>query len=332
MNTLFRILPIAIASAWLMSPANAETVERSSAADVRGEVEISNVSGSVRVTGWDRAEVQVNGELGKDVERLDVVRDSEHILVKVVLRKGHQHDTDAELTIRIPRDSRLVIDTVSADQVIEDVRGVQRLQSVSGDIRAQVWGGEFEAKTVSGSITAKGQTAKSQSEKGQSEKSQSAIGPTEQPNERVHVTSVSGSIELDNLGSDLDVDSVSGEIEVRAQTLSRARIKTVNGSLQLSSMLSRNARIDAETINGELSLTISGVVDAEFDIETFNGGISNCFGPKAKKKSEYGPGSELRFKEGEGSAAVRVKTLNGKVKLCRTQKTAWLPIEYRMLG
>ena len=47
-------------------------VNRTVPADAAGEVEISNVSGTIDVRGWDRSEVQVTGELGDDVERLDV--------------------------------------------------------------------------------------------------------------------------------------------------------------------------------------------------------------------------------------------------------------------
>ena len=58
-------------------------------------------------------------------------------------------------------------------------------------------------------------------------------------------------------------------------------------------------------------------IDAEFDIETFNGEIDNCFGPKSVRTHEFAPGNALRFKEGAGSARVRVKTLNGGVEICK---------------
>src|SRR5215831_8091333 len=149
---------LAVAASTFMSLAAAETVERSSGADPRGDVDISNVSGTVRVIGWERAEVQVTARLGKGVERLDFARDGAHTMIHVVEAK-HGSSNGSDLTVHVPRDSELAIHTVSADQSIEEVHGVQRLQSVSGDIRTQVWGGEFEANTVSGEIIAKGQSA-----------------------------------------------------------------------------------------------------------------------------------------------------------------------------
>jgi DUF4097 and DUF4098 domain-containing protein YvlB len=99
--------------------------------------------------------------------------------------------------------------------------------------------------------------------------------------------------------------------------LGRARIKTTNGSLDLSAKLARDARVEAEAINGEMRFMFEGAVDADFDVQTFNGEIDNCFGPKAQRAHEYGPGNELRFREGGGAGNVRIKTLNGEVQLCK---------------
>ena len=60
----------------------------------------------------------------------------------------------------------------------------------------------------------------------------------------------------------------------------------------------------------------SGALDAEFNIETFNGEIDNCFGPKAQRTREHGPGNTLRFKQGNGDGRIRIKTLNGTVEVC----------------
>jgi DUF4097 and DUF4098 domain-containing protein YvlB len=299
----------------VMQVAAAETLDKTLAVDPRGEVEISNVSGAVVVSGWDRSEVQVIAELDDDVERLEFKREGERTLIKVIMPSGRvrEGNTDADLTIRIPKDSRLLIRTVSADQIVENVRGAQRLHVVSGDIHAQALGSDFRAESVSGEIIVKGGSGREQVRTG-----------------RVRVNSVSGEVSVDNIGDDVEVTTVSGDMSIRATTLTRARVATTNGNLLLSSGLARDAQIEAEAINGELSLNIEGVIDAEFDIETFNGRIDNCFGPKSKRTHEYHPGSELRFKEGQGTASVRIKTLNGRVSLCRKQKSALRWIEPRL--
>jgi DUF4097 and DUF4098 domain-containing protein YvlB len=117
------------------------------------------------------------------------------------------------------------------------------------------------------------------------------------------------------VSGELTANAVSGELEIEAGTLSRARLKTTNGDIDLRAALEPNARFEVETINGDLELVLEAPLNAEFDIETFNGDIDNEFGPDPVRTSQYGPGRELRFTEGDGSARVGIKTLNGSVTL-----------------
>ena len=286
-------LPIAIIAA---VAAHAGEVTKSGPADPKGEVDIVNVAGTVEVVGWDRAEVQVEADLGSNVERLEFKTEGAHTLIKVVLPRMSGSSGSSDLVVKIPRDSSLNVNTVSADQRIGKVRGSQRLQAVSGGIETEFGPGGLEAKTVSGSILARGIEGKGS----------------------VRATSVSGDIQLDKIGPELDLNTVSGDMNVRAaDRLDRARIKTTNGNLELTATLGKEARVDAEAINGDLRFTLKGEIDAEFDIETFNGDIENCFGPKPSRSREYGPGNELRFTQGKGNARVRIKTLNGAVGICQ---------------
>lgn len=275
------------------SHAGAEEISKSLPADAKGEVEIVNVAGMVVVSAWDRAEVQVDADLGSNVERLDFRSDGQRTYIKVVLPRGGNSGS-SDLNIKVPKDSGLIINTVSADQVIKGVRGSQRLQAVSGGIDTEFGPGETELKSVSGDIRARGDG------KG-----------------AVRATSVSGDLQITRGGPEIDLNTVSGDMTVVLDRLDRGRIKTTNGDLNLTATLGDAARIEAEAINGDLHFNLRGQVNAEFDIETFNGDIDNCFGPKPSRSREYGPGNELRFTEGKGDGRVRVKTLNGGVMICK---------------
>ena len=274
--------------------AAAETVERTVAADPRGEVEIVNISGDLQVRGWDRPEIQIHGELGDGVDKLEVQSGKGRVLINVIVR-GSQEGASSDLMVEVPRDSALFTKTVSADQVIANVRGAQRLQAVSGSISTQAWGEEVRIKTISGEVTVAGHKAS---------------GSTT-------VNTVSGDVNLSDVAGELNLETVTGDMHVRMPTLTRGRIQTTNGELRLNAALSADATLDAEAINGDLSLMLRSPIHAEFDIETFNGEIDNCFGPKSVRTREFAPGNALRFKEGNGSARVRVKTLNGGVEICR---------------
>jgi DUF4097 and DUF4098 domain-containing protein YvlB len=274
--------------------AQADTVERTVPADARGEVEIVNVAGDVQVRGWERAEVQVHADLGDGTERLDVQSGKGRTSINVIVRNGRS-SSGSDLVVEVPRDSTLIVKTVSADQTISDVRGAQRPQAVSGSISTQAWEEEVRIKTISGEVTVAGHKSAG----------------------RMAVNTVSGDVNLDNIAGELTLETVTGDMDVRMPTLTRGRIQTTNGELRLHAALAADATLDAEAINGDLSFLLQSPVNAEFDIETFNGEIDNCFGPKSVRTREFAPGNALRFKEGAGSARVRAKTLNGGVEICR---------------
>lgn len=290
---------IAVAGFVLASCAAAEqAVDRRVPADAQGEVEVSSVAGSVSVSGWDRNEVQVRGTLGDDVEQLELESEPKRTLINVVPKESsgwRRHgDADAELSIRIPTGSRLSINTVSAEISVTRVNGEQRLQSVSGDISSELASEEVEAKTVSGNVVLRGD-------------GKPAV---------VTVTTTSGDAQVRHAAGEIVARSVSGDLELELDQITRARAHTTSGDLELQGRLARDARVDAETISGEVILDLKGPVNAEFELESFSGDIDNCFGPKPQSKSEHGPGSELRFKEGDGSARVRLRSLSGDINLC----------------
>src|SRR5688572_28279984 len=114
----------------------AERITRETAAEPDGEVQIVNVSGNVHVIGWDQAKVQLVADLGSGVEELQFERDDDvtRIRVKWPRDEHARNEQSSDLIVHVPRESTLMIKTVSASQSVENVIGEQRLQSVSGAI------------------------------------------------------------------------------------------------------------------------------------------------------------------------------------------------------
>lgn len=289
-------LGVATALGMIATAGVAEPIEKRAAADPKGEVEIVNVSGTVRVTGWNRPEVEVRGELDDNAERLDFTTEGTRTIIRVVLPRNRGDSSGSDLVVRIPEMSSLTVNTVSADQEIDGVKGAQRLQAVSGLIHSEASGEDFQAKSISGDILVSGVSG-----------AKPAV---------YSVTTVSGDLTLSKISGEVDVETVSGDMSVEAGELSRARVRTTNGDMELSTKLAKGGRFDAETINGDVTLKILGTVDAEFDIHTFNGEIESCYGEETVRSRERGPGHDLTFTRGAGSARVRIKTLNGGVDLC----------------
>ncbi len=282
-------------AALLAGPAMAEQVDRRLDAAPDGEVDISNIAGSVEVTGWSRNEVEVTGTLGRNVKELVFERDGDTVTIQVKVPHRSGHGIASDLEIRVPEDSSLDISTVSADITVADVKGEQRMSTVSGDIDTESAGSDVSLEAVSGDIEIAGDLSRNETD----------------------VSTVSGDVTLFRGSGTVRADSVSGDILVDEGTFGRAVLGTVNGEVVFRAALEKSGRFSAETINGDIDVEFSGDLSARIDIETFNGRIRNCFGPEPKRTSKYTPGLELSFTEGDGDGRVDMSTLNGSLSICR---------------
>lgn len=302
MNTktfLFLKTSLALLSVGLCVAASAEkTIDETAAISPEGRVQISNVQGSVTVSGWDRSEVRITGELGDDVERLDIESDGRNVEITVAHPdKGKRWDwsrgdRDATLNVRVPVRSQLEVSTTSANIDIDKHSGPQRVKSVSGSIELTLSEVEADIKSISGNIEARG--------------SDISIDAT--------LESVSGDVELIGFRGDVEMESVSGDLELRDARVRDADIETVSGDVDLRFTIGSNGEMDIETISGDVSLEFEGVIDATIVVDTHSGGIDEFFGIEPERTRRYGPGRRLRASSGEGNADITVSTLSGDVR------------------
>lgn len=277
-----------------MAAAGSDSVDRKVVAQPNGEVVISNVSGTIDVRGWDRNEVQVTGHLGSSVERLDVESNGGRTVVKVVLPHRGSRDGDADIEVLVPKNSTVDVSAVSADVSSRGVLGTQRLKSVSGEVTADITGNDSEARSVSGDVTIRG------------------VGkPTS-----LRVSSVSGSLDINNFGGKIDVVTVSGDARVQASDASEIRGRTTSGTLVLLGKVTRDARVDVEGVSGDITLHLSAPGGLSAEIESFSGDINGCLAKGVERVNKYGPGVRLSLRTVENGARVRAKTLSGDVELC----------------
>jgi DUF4097 and DUF4098 domain-containing protein YvlB len=267
--------------------------DRQVAAQPRGVVDISNVAGSVQVSGWDRSEVSVHAELGSGVERVEVSSEGGRTLIKVVL-PSHSGHGEADLTVKIPKDSELDVSAVSSDIRVSGVLGVQRLNAVSGDVTAELAGSDADVKTVSGDVRLKGhgQTA------------------------RLHASSVSGDVHVEHAGGDFEASTVSGELTASLDSARSIRARSTSGELTFEAKLARGAMVDVSSVSGEIKLRASADGGFVYEVSSFSGDISDCFDVKPQRTGEYTPGSTLQGTRGDGAGHVRLKTMSGDVHLC----------------
>jgi DUF4097 and DUF4098 domain-containing protein YvlB len=293
-----RVFRLAAAMTVLLASAAAsasgdKSFERQVPAEAHGVVDISNVSGTIVVTGWDRPEVSVRAELGEGVERVDVSTDHGRTTIKVMLPQHSGRGGDADLQVQVPKDSELTVSAVSADVSTSRVLGVQRLNAVSGNITAELAGSDLELKTVSGDVKLKGHG---------------------QP-ARLHVSSVSGNVRLEHGAGDLEAGTVSGSLVVSLDSARSVRARSTSGDVHFEGKLTRGADFDATSVSGDLKVRASAEGGYAYEISTFSGNISNCFNA-TPSEHDHMPGHTLQGTRGDGAGHLRLKTMSGDVQLC----------------
>jgi DUF4097 and DUF4098 domain-containing protein YvlB len=274
-----------------------ETVDITKPAAAAGLVEITMVTGSIEVTGWDRNDIQVAGTIGDDVEEVEFKADDSgdaEIHVRLPERK-RDCDCDAHLRFSVPRGSSLEITAVAASITVKGVRGKRiKAETVSSGVQIEDAQGDVDATTVSGGVTVHG-------------------SPRD-----VEAGTVSGRIEVAGVQHSFDGETISGGIQIVAGqngdgALAQVRAETISGSISYDGALTADGDLDAKTHNGRVTVTFSRDVPGKYELETFNGDITCEFGPEPTRKEKYGPGKTLSFTHGTGDADISIDAFNGSI-------------------
>lgn len=134
---------------------------------------------------------------------------------------------------------------------------------------------------------------------------------------------VNGEIEANRIGSDVDVSTVNGDINVSASGIAEAA--TVNGSIK-AVMGSANwqSELRFNTINGSITLDFPSSLNADLRAETLNGDVTSDFPMNNQSTQEDRRGRPKRVSAtiGSGGHALVLKTINGDIRLQRASERA----------
>ena len=280
--------------AGLALPALAATpIDETRPLDARGEVEVSNLKGSIEVRTWDRDEVRITGSLGEGVERLEIDDGGRKLSVRVRYPRNSRNTEPTALVLEIPRQASLDVDSVAASI---DVQGV------AGD--------ELEIDSVSGTVVAVGAPRKASVE------SVSGDQRLNLNSRDVDVESVSGRITLrGRITGSIEAETVSGNIDLdtRGERLRKLEVNTVSGDASVRTGIADGGRFSFESVSGDVRLALPRDASTRVEAKTFSGDIDAPDASVVRKR--YGPGASMEHRYGGGSGSIEVETFSGDVRL-----------------
>jgi len=255
-----------------------------------GTVSIENMSGSTKVTGWERPEVQVKGTVCSECE-LTLSGTDKKVDVEVESSHGNPMAGKSDIEVFVPAGSAVSIEGFQATIVVAGVTGSVSAETVNGSITQTGAAKAVELQSVNGAIE------------------------VTKAGGRVQAEAVNGTVTIRDASGELEASTVNGTLLVTGGSFDRVALESVSGAVRFEAGLSAKAALSAETVSAAVDLLLPAAIGAEFTVSTFSGKITNELGPAAGKKSQWTPGQELSFTSGSGGARITVETLSGAVNI-----------------
>lgn len=155
---LLLALPLAASTLALQPAAGAKATETRTLALASGSrLQVKNVNGRIRVTGWDREEVQFTGEFtpGSDGTQVKVLLEagSNELVIRGEYPKGERSKGPAcDMELKVPRRVAATLGNVNGAVELSEVQGTEACSTVNGRIRVTQVTGAVTLKSVNGDV------------------------------------------------------------------------------------------------------------------------------------------------------------------------------------
>lgn len=280
---------LAILSSLAVSSEAQVTVERGLHLNADGAIRITNLVGSVRVTGWDRDSVSLRGSLPKGDKLF--MGGSATGMKMFIEPMNDRNPQPSRLDVMVPARAGVWVKTATAEIEVSGVTGQLDLYVVGGTISVTGDPAELNAEAIDGDIHVNGSPG------------------------WLRAKSASGEVTLKGSSRDIALSTVSGGITINGAKLERAKIESVTGSIRFNGDIEKGAAVDFDTHSGALDITIPRQTGADFEITSIAGTINNELNFSRVAKGRYGRGSELVMTNGSGGSRVSVRSFKGPVTL-----------------
>jgi DUF4097 and DUF4098 domain-containing protein YvlB len=258
--------------------------------DATGRIQVDNMAGSIEVTAWDKAEVEIRGQLGERVDELEIAETSGGLRIRVHNQDNQRRVDESFLRLQVPKGASIELESISAELSAHGLENSSIIMStVSGEIDIGATTGHLEAESVSGDVVFVGSAP------------------------RVTVETVSGEVEVQGASGEIRITTVSGDLLLQGGEVKLGRFETVSGDLQLDLSVADAGRISADSMSGDVTVVLPPGQQAEFTAQSYSGEIRTDFG-HASSESDL-PGRSLKFQEGNNGASVRIESFSGDARL-----------------
>jgi cytoskeletal protein CcmA (bactofilin family) len=277
-----------------------------------GEIDLGNISGDIVITrgsGGDATIEIVKRSRGRTAEearqglqlvQVDVVERGTRAEVRVRYPRGDDRRNNVNVSVAFnvtaPERARIMVNTISGNISVRDIKGDLGLETISGDIRVANAGRVSQAKTISGNVEIADTTVEG----------------------AMDASTVSGTLLLRKLTARrLELHSVSGNIDLQDVSCERIDAQSVSGNVHLTGNLLPSGRYGLGSHSGEIRVAVSGGVGFEVEATSFSGSVRAEMPLTLQGTTEGRRNRAIRGTVGDGSAILNLTTFSGSIVIGR---------------
>jgi DUF4097 and DUF4098 domain-containing protein YvlB len=252
-----------------------------------GTVDLTIVSGRIRVVGWDRPDVKIVAT----IERGYITMDAGLARVRLGVEADRGRAGEAIFELSVPRGTRVLMNSASGDLFSSGTRGEVNAESISGDIQVSDVVRRLSIESVSGN-----------------QQINNVKGD-------LRAEAVSGRVEARNVEGDIEAESVSGRVTLLDVTSKFVKAGSVSGRIAFAGPIDPAGRYEFESNSGSVRLALPENTGALLRVETFSGHVESDF-PVTLQPSR-GSQNRFEFQIGNGRARISAESFSGSINIIR---------------
>jgi DUF4097 and DUF4098 domain-containing protein YvlB len=261
-----------------------KTIEIKDKADVTIEMRSSDVE----VVGWEKNIIKVQASC-EVINGIEAKGDTIRISYKTKMDDFIYHGSE-EVLVYLPKNTRVMLTTISGKQKIKQVEDRVKLNTISGDVDVSDVSGSLSIKAVSADVELNG------SKRG------------------LMVETVSGDIEANKVsGTLVEVQTVSGDVVFDRLQAEQVRIKTVSGEMKINGAFPENGKVVIKSVSGDANLVLLENAGFEVSLKTHSGDLSSDFALSSQQESR----KHKSGKFGSGGVEISMKSLSGDLRISK---------------
>ncbi len=259
-------------------------------------VSVETFNGSVEITGWDQASIEIDGtkygpsQSAADSLRIDIDRGTGSVSIRAVRPVERRNNMGARFAIKLPRTAVLERITTNNGAIsTADGIGPSHFRSSNGPVRVERLRGRLDAETSNGPID------------------------LVEVEGDVQLRTSNGHVGVRGLRGSLDATTSNSAITAQIdRTTSDVRANSSNGSINLELPPDFAAGVRAHTSNSSIEVHLPRNANAHVTASTNNGSINSEF--EMTVHGEIGK-NHLEGDIGKGGPLVDLGTSNGGIRI-----------------